>query len=135
MENFEATCTLEELAVILAACSRALTSPCHEKPLKKITVKLLILRPSRRNIAADAKLGVPPPLQPDDIVFSVSDSILTLVAYLFCNYPELQPEPKPWVVASDALDRAMAAWSKLKEQWVKASPQHRSEKNLGTKEN
>ena len=110
----------EELAVILAACSRALTSPCRDQPLSKKLQNFDIEARAEEIVQRVAKLGAPSLIESDDIVFKESDSILSLIAYLFCNYPELQPDPKPWVIASDALDRAIAAWLKLKEQWMQA---------------
>ena len=108
----------EEIAIILAACSKALSSPIAGKPLNTKLRNFDIEARAEEIVTRIAKLGGPPLIDVDDIVLMVPDTMLAMLSYFFCNYPQLRPNPLPWVVASDALNRAMSAWTNLKKQWL-----------------
>jgi hypothetical protein len=111
----------EEIAIVLAACSRSLSSPVVQTPLKAKLRNFDIEARAEEIVHRIAKLGGPPLIDVDDIVLMVPDTILAMFSYFFCNYPQLRPNPLPWVVASDALNRAMTAWTNLKKQWLDGS--------------
>lgn len=121
----------EELAILLSVCSKAITSPLHQNPLSAKLKSFDLEARAEELVGRMKKMGTPPLMEVEDIVLCVPDMIFAGCAYLFCNYPQLQPNPRPWVIASDALDRATKAWLDLKERWT-ASPVPPAQRKTGS---
>ena len=110
----------EELAILISCCSRAPNS-CLESsgglpPTLPEGEEDLQAR-AHEIVRRLALLNCPKLVTINSITSDVADLNLALISYLFCNFPQLQPEVSPLDGARLEVNHADEKWREFNRQW------------------